>query len=163
MNETRYAKNLTLIAALAVSIAAGNAVKAEDGGSSREGKRPGFEALDANGDGMLERAELDQHMKARFDAADTDGDGLLSRDELSARAKSRSESRLDRMLNRVDADKDGAVSFEEMRAVRGGKMFERADADGDGFVTRAEFDAAKSRAKDQARSKSKSKGEDRLE
>lgn len=62
----------------------------------------------------------------------------------------------------MDADGDGVVSAEEMRAhrqARGaemrGRMFERMDADGDGVVTRAEYDAAH----EQRRTRSAERGE----
>lgn len=44
-----------------------------------------FEALDANGDGYLSRAEVADHptLSAEFRAVDADNDGRLSREELS--------------------------------------------------------------------------------
>lgn len=55
-------------------------------------------------------------------------------------------------LTAMDADGDGVVSRDEMRAHRQtraadmrGRMFERMDADSDGSLTRAEYDAAHER------------------
>lgn len=46
--------------------------------------RISFEALDANGDGVIDRTEARAHplLDAEFRAVDTDGDGRLSRQEL---------------------------------------------------------------------------------
>ncbi|WP_332658588.1 EF-hand domain-containing protein [Brevundimonas sp.] len=72
--------------------------------------------------------------------ADADGDGRISQAEFVAR-------RVDR-LAAADADRDGAVAPEEMRAVfearraqRADARFQRLDADHDGAISRAEFDA----------------------
>ncbi|MEO0859708.1 MAG: EF-hand domain-containing protein [Pseudomonadota bacterium] len=116
------------------------------------GERPAFETLDADGNGALTQAEVQQGIEAqaaiRFAAADTDGDGTLSRTELLAQGEARREGRLDRMIARLDTDGDGAISPAEL-ANRGqgrngkdrmGRMFERADADGDGALSAQEWD-----------------------
>ncbi len=138
-------KNLMMTGALAVSVALGGAVQGLAATGDGHGKRASFETLDADGDGQLTRAEMQAHMKARFDAADSDGDGILTRDEIEARGRQKAAERAGRMIGKLDADGDGAVSFEEMQAAkpRGARMFERADADGDGAISRAEFDDAR--------------------
>ena len=46
-------------------------------------------------------------------------------------------------MTRMDANKDGKVSQEEIEGAReGGRFFHRADTDGDGAVSKAEFEAA---------------------
>lgn len=45
-----------------------------------------------------------------------------------------------KMMQHLDQDGDGLVSFDEFRGP-GGKMFMRADTDGDGAVTQAEMSA----------------------
>lgn len=72
--------------------------------------------------------------------ADTDGDNRISQAEFVARRMQR--------LTAADADRDGSVTREEMRAMaqarraeRGAARFDRLDADKDGSVSRAEFDA----------------------
>lgn len=72
--------------------------------------------------------------------ADTDGDNRISQAEFVARRMQR--------LTAADADRDGSVTREEMRATaqarraeRGAARFDRLDADKDGSVSRAEFDA----------------------
>jgi Ca2+-binding EF-hand superfamily protein len=76
-------------------------------------------------------------MIERLKAADTDGNGMLSRQEAAALP------RLAERFDAIDANHDGQVTFEELRAFhqahagkRGGRS---ADANGDGKVTREEF------------------------
>lgn len=108
------------------------------------GMQPGFEELDADGDGRITPEEMAAHRQARFEGADSDGDGALSRDELISRMIARQAERMaayaDHMIERHDADGNGLLSPDEMKAGGGGKMFRRADADGDGAISRAEFD-----------------------
>jgi hypothetical protein len=83
-----------------------------------------FDAADANKDGALDRAEMDAHREAmhgqmrahgeeRWKAADTDGDAAISRDEAKV-----AMPRLAADFDKVDANGDGKVTREEMRAVR---------------------------------------------
>ncbi|MBX9460398.1 MAG: EF-hand domain-containing protein [Brevundimonas sp.] len=72
--------------------------------------------------------------------ADADGDRRLSRAEFV-------EARVQR-LAAADADRDGSVTREEMRAVRQARIaaradarFDRLDADDDGVISKAEFGA----------------------
>ncbi|MEM7723836.1 MAG: EF-hand domain-containing protein [Pseudomonadota bacterium] len=117
------------------------------------GPRMVFEELDLNNDGSVTLEELQGAGEARFVEADTDGDGALSRDELIAQAQNRTETRVDRMIERADSDGDGALSAEELADARANnrrgpspdRILERFDADGDGAVTRAEFDEAAER------------------
>jgi Ca2+-binding EF-hand superfamily protein len=83
----------------------------------------------------------------RFAAADADGNGVLSREEMQ-----RSSPRLAADFDRVDRNRDGSVSRDELAAFlqaaksrsrapgEGGfaEHFRRADTDGDGGLTRAE-------------------------
>ena len=75
--------------------------------------------------------------------ADADGDGRISQAEFVGRRVER--------LNAADADRDGSVAPEEMRAAfharsaeRADARFQRLDADRDGAISRAEFDARRS-------------------
>lgn len=84
-----------------------------------------FEAADGDGDGKLSKEEVRGLPKAArsvaqrraFDRVDADGDGVLTAGELSPRVA---------MLEKADANGDGKVNREEMRALRKG----RADGDG---------------------------------
>ncbi len=128
------------LAALSAAMLMG-AVSVADARSDAD--RPGFEALDSNGDGQLTKAEMDAHRAARFSRIDTDGDGLLSQAELEASGAERAERRARRIISHLDKDGDGKLSETEMRAGgRGdGRLFERADTNNDGTVSKAEFDA----------------------
>ncbi|MBN8552285.1 MAG: EF-hand domain-containing protein [Caulobacterales bacterium] len=83
-------------------------------------------------------------------AADADGDSRISQAEFVAAAMQRFDS--------GDANRDGTVTAEEMRAgmearrtERRGEMFARMDANGDGAISRAEFDARPQRGGDAER------------
>lgn len=80
--------------------------------------------------------------RVRFPRGDADQDGRISQAEFFDHRVAR--------LTAADADADGLVTREEMRAAmqarradRADRRFARLDADGDGAVTRTEFDAAR--------------------
>lgn len=141
-------KNLMMMSALGMSIVLGGAVQGMAASGEGKGPRHSFEQLDTNGDGQLTRDEMQAHMKARFDAADTNGDGVMSLEEMQARGQERAAKRATKMIERLDTDGDGGVSFDEAQARRGGKMFERADTDGDGAISKAEFDTAREKMRE---------------
>lgn len=92
----------------------------------------------AGGVAVAQQATGDQ--PARHARADADGDGRISQAEFVDRRIQR--------LTAADADHDGSVTREEMRATmqarraeRVAARFDRMDADKDGALTRAEFDA----------------------
>ncbi|MDQ2092249.1 EF-hand domain-containing protein [Marimonas arenosa] len=124
-------------------------------GGMRGGPVMNFDEIDADKDGKITQAEMQAHAKARFDAADGDGDGKLSAEEMKAAAErraaewraQRAERMVARMLERLDADADGALSFDEMpgQKTHAARMFERADSDGDGAISKAEMDEARAR------------------
>ncbi|MEM6887063.1 MAG: calcium-binding protein [Pseudomonadota bacterium] len=111
-----------------------------------------FEALDTNGDGQITQQEMSATRDARFSDVDTDGDGLLSLEELEAQGAARAKTRAERMMERLDANADGALSSDELAARdRGGKMFERADSNGDGAISKEEFDSARAALRERGR------------
>jgi hypothetical protein len=86
--------------------------------------------------------------QGRFAAADADRNGVLSRAEVE-----RSLPRLAPRFDRLDRNRDGNLSPDELRARAGAggggageggfaEHFRRADADGDGALTRAEAEQA---------------------
>jgi Ca2+-binding EF-hand superfamily protein len=108
---------------------AGHAMDAnQDGVVSREEAKShprlagSFDAWDKNKDGSLDEAEMTAHREAmraemrakvheRLKAADADGDGSLSRKEAED-----SMPGLAAKFDRMDADKDGKVTRDELRA-----------------------------------------------
>ncbi|QYX57919.1 calcium-binding protein [Roseovarius sp. SCSIO 43702] len=157
MTSNATKSNIGRMILLATAVSLGYAGTAQAGPG---GERPTFEALDADGDGKITRAEMQAHRDARFAEVDSDGDGKLSAAELEARMKARAERRAARMLERLDTDGDGAVSKAEMEARRGGDHMMRADGDGDGAISKAEFDAMKAQMKKRHGKKAdKSQGE----
>ncbi len=86
------------------------------------------------------RATSQTHAQPHALRGDADRDGRLSQAEFVEARTSR--------LAAMDANGDGSVTREEMRAAMQARMAERAsqrfaklDADGDGAISRAEFDA----------------------
>jgi Ca2+-binding EF-hand superfamily protein len=108
--------------------------------------RPSFAALDGDGDGQLTKQELSAHRAARLAQLDTDGDGTITRDELIAPMMQQATRRADRMMDRMDGNKDGQLSPDEMMAAQDGarmfdRMFDRMDSNEDGTISSAEFAA----------------------
>ena len=151
-------KQMTLPRAIAI-LTAGTlslALTAQLGSAQARGpmpQPPSFSELDVNGDGAITRSDIEAAAQARFADADTDGNGALSEAELKAQAMARADDRAaaqsTRMLNRLDADGDGALSIDELHDAggrrggdRAGRMLKRADTDGDGAVSEAEYDTA---------------------
>ncbi|HET9652989.1 MAG TPA: EF-hand domain-containing protein, partial [Usitatibacter sp.] len=110
--------------------------------SHRHGHGGFFKKLDKDGDGRISRDEaaaaprLAQH----FDAIDADPDGFLTRDELEAAHRARAEAH----FRKIDTDGDGRISLAEAQAnaPRLARNFDRIDANHDGFLTREELKAA---------------------
>jgi len=138
-----------------------------------EGKRqPGafFERIDADGDGKVTQAEAPAQAWDRLSKRDADGDGAVSREELAGggRPGRGGANPLQRMfqfldengddsisqeeagerwerLSRLDRDGSGAVTKDELPAMRGGPggrapggFFDRLDEDGDGAISQEE-------------------------
>jgi Ca2+-binding EF-hand superfamily protein len=119
-----------------------------DHGGPRDGMFLNFDEIDADKDGKITAAELEAHRAARFAAADANKDGSLSAEELVAMHEAaRAERQLARstdMIARFDANGDGLLSADEMPQPGEGKgMFDRIDTDKDGAISKAEADAAK--------------------
>ncbi|MFD3189388.1 EF-hand domain-containing protein [Sedimentitalea sp. HM32M-2] len=130
---------ITAIVASAMSLTAVAALAMGPGRMS--GHQASFQDLDADGSGEISPEEMAAHRDARFASADSDGDGLLSRAELEAAGQQRVAQRVARLIEKFDADKDGALSRDEMPSPRrSGRMFDQMDSDGSGGISQEEFD-----------------------
>ena len=135
--------------------------KGPRGGNHKHG-REHFKTLDKNGDRKLSKEEflagktydspeaLERHSKL-FTTLDKNGDGFLSRDDRPSSHHRAHPNRgvegrkpLENMIERVDANKDGAVSLEEfltgkrvqeLSQEKAQEMFERIDLNNDGVIT----------------------------
>jgi hypothetical protein len=118
-----------------------------------------FWLLDRNGDGVIDRSELDALRAVVFDALDTNHDGRLTKDEVAAAASQARERAADRLAALIKA---GPAKIAERRAqamsamgldnpdgigradflAREPRLLSKADSDGNGSLSRSEFDAA---------------------
>ncbi|MFC1642006.1 hypothetical protein ACFL5O_04865 [Myxococcota bacterium] len=144
------------------------------GMSKRRAER--FARADHDGDGKLTESEVGSSWWSRMRAADADSDGAVTRAELDqAHAQGKlgphgSRGRhgkgmrgrgcpAGRMFDHMDANGDGRLEPTEVPA-RMWAHLEAADADGDGAVSRAEADQAREQGKLGPRSRSGWKGQD---
>ena len=139
-----------LVGALAASACASPARQPPMG---VRGDAPGILASDADGDGMVTRAEFVAARQARFSQLDRDGDGYLSRSDASAGGPGLRGRALRRggggeamqALLRMDRDGDGRISRTEFLSGPSA-MFDRADGDGDGRLSRHEVEGLRTQA-----------------
>lgn len=114
-----------------------------------------FDRTDADKSGTLSEAEVLTAAENIFAQRDGNKDGVLdTADARSGKGHNGKghhgkggENRAERMLKRLDTDKDGKLSPAEMLA-RATQTFERFDADGNGEVTKAEVDAKREAFRD---------------
>ncbi len=112
-----------------------------------------FAQLDANKDGKITAEELNQQRADRAKSLDADGNGTISLEEYTAFFRAQREAiqtaRDTARFKALDADGNGQLSVAEL-IVRPMpmRMIERMDANNDGAVTQEEFDAAKARFAD---------------
>ncbi|QJU58964.1 signal transduction protein [Sphingomonas sp. AP4-R1] len=94
-------------------------------------------------------ADFQSAGRSRMMALDVDGDGKISAKEFAARpgaakAKGRMAKFADRMFDRLDTNKDGALDKGEIDAMLATR-FQRMDTDKDGILSAAEREAARER------------------
>ena len=139
-NTNKYAVVLAAFMAMGVS----GVALAEGRGA---GMMPTFEELDLDKDGLVTKEEMTAYRAAEMKAADTNADGKLSAEEMTAARLKKMEARVAemtaKMITKLDTDKDGLVSGEELAAAPGqDKMFDPLDENEDGSISKEEADAA---------------------
>lgn len=85
--------------------------------------------------GMAFTASAGEGRHGKIKAADTNGDGVISREEAKALP------RLAQHFDQIDADKNGSISMDELKAMHAHQReghFDRMDTDRDGKLSRAE-------------------------
>lgn len=127
-------------AAAAVILTAGAAFAA--GGSGPDGPRGGqmWDRLDADGDGVVTLNELNESQREFFAAADANGDGAVSKDEMKAFHNSKRAAMAAERMG--DANGDGAVDRKEYDAAAAAR-FDKLDTDKDGVISEEEITAGR--------------------
>src|SRR5918995_1082498 len=97
-----------------------------------------FEQFDANQDGRLTQAEIDQARQSRLAEFDQDGDGSLSLEEYQALWMDAMRERMVDRFQSHDDDGDGLVTSEEF-AEPFGRIVSRLDRNDDGELTADEM------------------------
>lgn len=101
-----------------------------------------FDKIDANGDGVISRAEFRTVQAARWPQIDRNGDGYLSEDDFPRWAARRVRTQLAEIAY-LDENSDGRISQSEF-VNEPAPVFRRADQNVDGILTRPELEAAAS-------------------
>lgn len=103
--------------------------------------------LDANNDGVIDRAEAGKHerLAAKFDQLDKNGDGRLTADERPQRSGKQGKRGMDGHhggMMKADANKDGNITRAEAAAnPKLAAKFDKLDGNRDGVVDRADMQA----------------------
>lgn len=137
-------KSVLALTAIALASAATVVVAAPDGQQRRGAMLERIKAADTNGDGFISKSEAAAlpRIAERFDQIDANRDGQVSFDELRAFHAAHRGAHGARMLKSVDTDGDGKVSKAEALAAAAAR-FDKADANKDGFLTVEEMKAAR--------------------
>ena len=143
-------KYVILLTALGLVSAASLAIAAPEGKGGPMMERLRAADTNADGLISRDEAKALPRLLKDFDAIDTNHDGQLSADELRAfhkqqRAEHKAEHRGD-FLKKLDTDGDGRISKAEAQAApRLAEHFDEIDANKDGFITTDEMKAAHQR------------------
>lgn len=97
-----------------------------------------FDKVDANHDGTVSKAEVDDYVAQRIKTFDKNGDGKLSLDEYKALWLDRTNQRMVRSFQRFDVNGDGEVTQDEMTQPFD-RFAQRLDRNDDGSVSKDEL------------------------
>jgi Ca2+-binding EF-hand superfamily protein len=140
LRMTKTKKYLLASGALALGAAAFAGASLADGGWGRHhggghgGGMRFFEQFDANQDGRITQAEIDEVRRSRLTEFDQNGDGSLTLEEYQALWLDAMRERMVDQFQAHDDDGDGMVTAEEF-GERYDRMVSRLDTDDDGEVT----------------------------
>ena len=136
-------KTLTYSLTTLATFLMGTAVFAHNEKGMKRPQLPNFEQLDVNSDDLVSKTEIEQYGKKTFLSMDANEDNKLSLEELMAERRTRAELFVTRMIEKLDADNDGHLTYEEMQqnrvSKRMNKIFDRLDRDQDGFISKQEM------------------------
>ena len=107
-----------------------------------------LKAADANNDGMISRDEAKAlpRIAEQFDAIDTNKDGQVTTDELRAFHQAHRGEQRGEMWKKLDANGDGRLAKDEVAGhPRLVQDFDAIDANKDGFLSAEELKAARAR------------------
>ena len=138
-------RNGLLVAAL---VAAGALSMTAIAGGGHGGHRGGghgkmfMEKADTDGNGALSTAELNAFNLARAQEMDLNKDNSVTAEEMKAFREQQRAKRAAERMARLDANKDGKVSVQELADSRG-QWLAKLDADNNGEVTVEEMKAGR--------------------
>ena len=135
-------KTVATVVMLALSVCLCGTVWAQGGKGDGAGKKghSAVDQADANKDGKVTYEELKavrpKLTEQKFKEMDKNGDGVLTKADRPSPGEA-----FDAMLKQADKDKDGKVTYEELKAVRPKvteERFKAMDLDKDGVLTKAD-------------------------
>ncbi len=128
-----------IIAAAAIAVVSGLAVSAKAVSKHWAGGMM-MRHMDANGDGKVTKAEIMPHLTKKFDRVDVNKDGKVTKAEVGEHVSKRIERRVGHVFSQFDANDDGIMTKPELQS-QVDKQFARLDTDKDGEVSRQEMGA----------------------
>lgn len=116
-------------------------------GGDRPNPQEMFKRLDKNGDGKISKEEAPERLAANFDKIDANKDGFITPDELKARqpgpgGPDGARPNPEDIFKRMDKNGDGKIAKDEANE-RLAANFDKLDANKDGFITPDELRAAR--------------------